>query len=460
MNSVEILRRLDDIAADSSVTAKTRLLTEALKDEDFFVAVQYALDPFRRFNVRPNRYTGFAGNWTFTSGTYALLNNLITRELSGDAAKSAIEAEYKRLDPDSAELLWRILNKDLRAGFGKTLCNKVSPGMFASFPYCRCSLMSDVKVEEWDWYNGIISQKKADGMFVNADNEEGIATLRSRQGEPLPRKGFEDIYDAVAMLTPNTQTHGEIEVLDADGNICPREIGNGMINEVSQGGDWAPGHKPVLKVWDQIPLSAVQPKSRYKDMPYVKRLKELNAQVRNASCYCLEMIETRIVRSLAEAYRHYVEILKAGGEGTVIKKPSMIWGDYTSKEQIKLKLEATCELIIKGFKAGKAGKKTENTFGSLELASQDDLLEVNCSGMSDDLRKEINNNREKYLGGIVSVTFNGVMHSKKAGKKHSLFLPRLDEIRFDKTEADTFEKILKQVDNAITLIEAQAKAGN
>ena len=463
MNSSEILKQLDLIGAESGTGAKTNMLHEALKDEDFYLVCKYALDPFIVYGQRPAKYTGTPGEGDWDDKTWDLLEGLKSRALTGTVAVNQIGYEYSVLNADSAELLWRVINKDLRAGFGKTLCLKFDSSMFASFPYMRCSLPSDTDLDKWDWNKGVISQRKADGQYTNINNENGIARLMSRQGEPLPRKGFEDIFDQVELLKPDTQTHGEIEVVDPDGDICPREIGNGMISHVQSGGDWEPGYYPILKVWDQIPLSAVQRKGKYQ-VAYVERLKSLNSQVKVAhnsisARPVIHMIETRIVRSLVEAYRHYVEILKAGGEGTVVKKPTMIWADGTSKDQIKLKLEARCELRIKGYKEGKEGKKTSKTFGSLKLESECGELAVNCSGMDDKTREDINNNREAYLEVIVSVTFNGVMYAKKKGKKHSLFLPRLDEIRHDRDTADTFERVVKQVEDAISLIEAKALAG-
>lgn len=461
MNSIDILKALDHIGAEGSKNAKQDLLALLLKDEEFRDVVRFALDPFVTFGVRPAKYTGFAGNFIWTARTWELLMLLQTRQLTGGAAAARIEAEYKNLDADSAELLWRVLNKDLRGGFGESSCNKAVKGFFKSFPYQRCSLMSDTDVTKWDWANGIISQKKADGMYVNSNNEDGTIAatlLTSRQGEPFPLKGFERIHLSISMLSPGTQTHGELLVFGPDGKELERAIGNGMINEVRQGGNWEEGHYPVLEVWDQIPLSEVKPKAKIA-IPYLDRLRGLTKQIKAAERSDLRVIETRIVRSLAEAFKHYLEMLQAGLEGTVIKKPTMGWKDGTSNEQIKLKLKAQAEFRVTGYKEGKQGKKTAATFGSVELVSEDGLVQFNCSGMSDDIRKEINANREKYMDGIVTVEFNGILTSRNLAKKpHSVFLPVWIEHRTDKSVADTFAQVQDQVANAISKIEALAKS--
>lgn len=458
MNSIEILKALDEIGATPGKNDKQALLAKYLADDTFGDVVQYALNPFVNFGVRPSRYTGFAGNFQWTARTWDLLEKLAHRALTGNAAAAAIEAEYKELDADSAELLWRVLNKDLKGGFSESSCNKAKKGMFQDFPYMRCSLMSDVDLNKWHWAGGIISQEKADGMYTNFNNVNGIpqgVVLLGRSGERLPYEGFEQVHHNVSRLRTGTQSHGELLVIDDKGDVCAREIGNGIINKVRQGGAWPAGHWPKMMLWDQIPLESVVAKGSYL-VPYVERLKSLSAQVREADAIGMAIIETRVVRSLAEAFKHYLEILRRGGEGTIIKQLNLIWKDHTSKGQIKLKLKAQVELRIKGYNEGKEGAKTAATFGSLALESEDGLLKVNCSGFTDEQRAEINANREKYLEGIVTVEFNGVMYAKRGRIYHSLFLPVFIEHRHDKTVADTFDQILKQVENAITQIEAQA----
>lgn len=460
MNSSQVYSAIEQIAADSSKNAKEVLVKQFMEDELFRDVIRQALDPFITFGIRPKRHSGPAGDGQFDVHTFGLLNKLASRSLTGNAAAQFVTGEFARLDAGSAELLWRVINKDLKADFGENTVNKAHKGFFKSFPYMRCSLPKDAKLDQWPWKTGVISQEKADGMYVNVNVEEDSVGLVTRQGNPLPLKGFEDLIAALqASVKTGTQSHGELLVVNklAPGGkrVLAREVGNGMLNKVIQGGEFEEGHYPILELWDQIPLSAVVAKGKY-EVPYITRLRGLNAQIRAAENGLVRVIETRIVKSLKEAYQHYAEKLREGKEGTVIKLPEMIWRDYTSKEQIKLKLEAECELEIVGFEEGKEGAKTAKTFGSLQLASSDRLLRVNCSGFSDALRLEIHENRERWLGVIVTVRSNGIMFSEGTlDDPNSLFLPRYVERRDDKNIADTFARIQEQFDNAISLIEAE-----
>lgn len=215
----------------------------------------------------------------------------------------------------------------------------------------------------------------------------------------------------------------------------------------------------MYRVWDQIPLTAVVRKGKY-EVPYAQRLSGLITQLAplkphavggQARSPAIAVIDTKIVKSLAEAYRHYSALLKEGKEGTIIKTKEAIWKDGTSKEQIKLKLEAPCELEVVGFNDGN-GKNAE-LFGSLICRSSDGLLEVNVSGFSDALRLIIHNDREDWMGAIITVMSNSIMEISPSNKLCSLFLPRFVERRRDKDVADDLPRIREQFAAAIRAVE-------
>ena len=58
-------------------------------------------------------------------------------------------------------------------------------------------------------------------------------------------------------------------------------------------------------------------------------------------------------------------MLSRGKEGVVLKNPTAIWRDGTSKEQVKLKLELDCDLKVIGFEEGEG--KFAGTLSSFAL---------------------------------------------------------------------------------------------
>lgn len=448
--SDDVMNIIQSISEDPSKNAKVELITRFKNDALVKRVLLAGLDPSVTYGitVRPYAIANSAGH-TFDDGTWQLIDAIASRKLSGNAAAEAIASEFTALSAQSAELLWRIISKDFKAGFGDSTVNKAIKGLIPEFPYMRCSLPKDAKLDEWDWKSGVISQEKADGTYTNCNVLlNGDVQLSSRQGTQYPLDQLSELVAEIkATFDRDTQTHGEI-VVQRDGVVLPREISNGIINHVVQGGKFGDNETPQYQVWEQIPLSEVKPKNKY-EVPYHIRLKNLVSQIHSNKLKMgfVKLIPTKKVYSFEEATAHFREMLLAGKEGTVMKEMHSGWKDGTSKFQVKRKLNVDVELIVIDFEEGKG--KNEATFGSLICQTSDGLLEVSVSGFTDALRLEIHKNRDNWLGSIITVRFNAIMRGSEEHKLHSLFLPRFVELRMDKSEADSFDRVVEQYEAAI-----------
>lgn len=378
------------------------------------------------------------------------LHALADRTYTGHAGIAHLKNILESVSEQDAQVVIKIVNKDLRCGVQAATVNKVWKGLIPEFPYQRCSLPKHVKLDTWPWSKGVYSQLKADGMYINANFYEDLTIeLLSRSGNPMPLEPFKDIVDYMQRkMECNTQTHGEL-VVCRDGVVLPREIGNGILNSISDGGSFADNEWPLFLVWDQIPLSEAVSKGKgseeYRDRYH--KLKNRVASQAVTDYQYVKMIETKLVFSWKEAFKHYLELVEQGLEGTIIKRPDAKWRDGTSKDQVKLKLEVDVDLEIVGFTEGKG--KNEELFGSITCRSSDELLEVNASGFSDDLRKDIFARKDELYGTIVTIKSNNIMPPTSSNQYYSLFLPRFVEFRKDKSEADSLQRIQDQFDSAM-----------
>jgi DNA ligase-1 len=446
MQSDAIYYLIETIAQTSSKNDKISTLKNYIGDADFERVMIFAYDPFKTYGIAKIPAFESDADGEFNEQTWALLDRLIARTLTGNAARAELQAELERLTDESGQLLARIIKKDLRANFSESSINKAKKGTIPEFPYMRCCLPKDAKLDAFAWLRSSFSQEKADGLFCNVDHEAGgIVRLTSRQGSPFPIEHFEALAnDVITTFAEGTQSHGEL-LVKRDGRILPREIGNGVLNSVLKGGSFADNESPIYMVWDQIPLSAVKPKGKF-DVPYEARFNDLSGQVSNHNPASISVIETRRVKSMDEALAHYRELLAQGKEGTILKCPTAIWRDGTSKHQVKMKLEVDVDLRIIGFLPGEG--KNAATFGSVLTQSECGELEVAVSGFTDDARQRIHADRESLLDTIMTVRANSIMFPSGKGK-HSLFLPRAVEFRADKSEADSLQRIKDQFEAAI-----------
>ena len=436
MNSTEILQLLETIAQSPKKTDKERLLREAACD-DLARVLKAAYDPTLNYYIKrvPSTPTG---ELDFTINTWLLLDQLSTRVFTGNEALNMLKIELESLNLPPQELLTRIIKRDLRCGINDSTINKVFPKLIPTFPYMRCELLSKVDTSLWDWSDGHASQIKMDGMFCNVSVYDTDVVFQSRQGTVLPQEELQPLVEHILTYCKSGfQYHGELLVLK-NGDILPREIGNGIMNSVAKGGALPEDHVIQFVVWDAVPIKVIEGLEKCKT-PYSERVKHLyNLEQEEV----FKVVETKRVFNLEQAFQHYRDALARGCEGTILKNRAMLWKNGTSKDQLKLKLAVDVDLEIIGFNEGKG--KFSSTFGSIAMQSRDGLLKVDVSGMSDDLRLQIHLSRDKVVGMVGTVTANDITKSSPA----SLYLPRLSELRTDKTIADSLEEIIDQFENA------------
>ena len=96
-----------------------------------------------------------------------------------------------------------------------------------------------------------------------------------------------------------------------------------------------------------------------------------------------------------------------------------------------------------------SAQKNPNLIGALTIQTSDGKLVSDVgSGLTDELRSK---SSEYFIGKIVSVKANDLSYMEGRDTV-SLFLPRLIEVREDKTEADNFDKIKSELDSYINLM--------
>lgn len=454
MNSNQVLDAINEIAATASKNEKVAILKKHLEDTSNSALLGEVLyltyNPFIVFGILPKVEDAGSGELFFDEAeTLAFLYKLDAREITGNAAREALRSQLAQLSPKSGDLLIRILRKDLRAGFSEGTINKVIPNHIPVFPYQRCSLSKDVKLNTWPWKKGVYSQEKADGMFANGTNLENKFFLSSRQGTPFPMEHFSELTEEMSHLIKDVQYHGEL-LVERDGQVLPREIGNGILNSVTKGGSFADNEKPIYLIWDFIPSSAVCSKGKF-EAAYQRRITLIKTMLEKFDVQHVRMIDTRMVHSIEEAHEHFFELLKQGKEGTIIKHPEGIWKDGTSKEQVKLKLEADCELIVTAINEGKLGSKNEGRAGALSCMSACGKLYVDVAVKNEKMRDEVDANPSEWIGKIITVRANAILQPSDNNLHHSLFLPRMVEdcYRTDKTIADDLKRIQAQFDSAV-----------
>lgn len=468
LNNLEEL--ITNLRNTSSTKEKTALLeNEKNKDEKYVEVLQNILhdtySPREVFYIKPikdsSNINTQLGNSSIENMNIFDVLNMFQNYVRGNKAINLYH-DFKTNCSNNgcefeSELLDLVLNKDLKAGVATNTINKVFPKLIPQQPYMRCSLVKQVNPEDWlkDGLK-IYAQEKMDGMFVNFTvNEDRSIEFSSRSGTIFPEnEAFNSLREAAKYLDNAKQYHGELLVINKHtGEYLPREIGNGILNSITKEGKKGSQFNPEehdlqFVAWDSIELAQLNEDFKG-GVDYEQRFNQISSTIQNvkdqSGNQAIKLVDTKIVDNLDEAADLFRQYLLEGKEGVCLKLNSMQWEDGTSKQIIKLKNVFEIDLKIVGFTPGNG--KNEQYFGSISTESSDGKLKVDVSGFTDELRKEIWENRDDYIGKIMAVKATTI--TKTDDNTYSLFLPRFAEFRQDKHEADSFERIQQQYDESL-----------
>lgn len=92
------------------------------------------------------------------------------------------------------------------------------------------------------------------------------------------------------------------------------------------------------------------------------------------------------------------------------------FGGRPNKTWYKVKAATTMDMVITGYKSGNG--KFAGLIGAIEFSRWDEVNEKlvyvgRCSGMSDEVRRDISEHQEEYLGRVIEVKANDLVGSKR-----------------------------------------------
>ncbi len=380
------------------------------------------------------------GKITLTEALDALENEFATRKVTGNAAVDRLEYLLANTeDAETADILLKVINRDLRINMGRSNINKVFGGLIIKPVYMRCGVYNEKTAKKFD-PEGAFVQLKADGSYREFNVQQNIGvTCTSRQGEEYH---YPQIEDALLETGLTGVFFGELTVY-RDGKLLDRATGNGILRKHEIPDDCT----VVFDCWDVVTLEEYTA-AKFKTKgttPYYARWamvkKHLPDHKTKPSENVVRAIECIEVNDMSEALKFTAEVMNRGLEGTIIKERRAIFRDGTNPQQLKLKLEIDVDVRITGFHEGTPGTAREATFGAMTFETDDGKIKGRTSGFTNDQLVDFNSRREELIGKVMTVTCNDITKGRD-NDHHALSHPRFIELRDDKNETDTLERAL------------------
>ena len=463
MSVLDIILKIKNTASTNS---KKDILTENIDNVDLKRAIQLALEPSIVSGIKKLPDAIETDKNITLSEALDSLDVLYTRKVTGNAARQFLGELFGSVSEDDAEVLRKVVLKNLDCGVQEKNANDVyGKGFIKDEPYMRCSLVNEKTVQNitsFKTHGYAVAEVKMDGQYLNSAVVNDSLLCTSRNGKVYDFLGMKDAD--MVQLAKNVQAldsrfesgvvfNGECLVIDNDGKILNRETGNGIIQKAGKDSiSPQEAMRVVFVLWDVLPFDAF--KDGLWDVERKERRELLENAISTLESEFVRMVEYVKCADIGQAFDFNTEMIEKGEEGSILKCESGIWKSHTSPKQLKLKLKMQFDLRVIGYNPGEG--KRAGGIGSLILESADGIIVVGCgTGFKEKYAEwtpmTMMERWNEIDGAIVTAESTSLTKDKRTGKM-SIFLPVFVEFRFDKNTADTYERILEIKESAVHVL--------
>ena len=427
----DIIKSLED---HNGRLEKETIIFNAMAEglDEFFEGVTMALDPLVTFGVKqvPERdETPERGQGLIWRDFKVLANQLINRELTGHAARDAIELVMSVATVEQWNGFYRrILIKDLRCGVSEKTVNKVAKkfnGKY-SIPTFTCSLAHDSANHEKKMVGKKQIEIKLDGVRVITIIQGDKVEMFSRNGKQF--HNFGHIIDEIKAVIKD---HPVPYPLVLDGEVMSANFQDLMKQVHRKDGNQSTD--AVLHLFDTIPLGCFKAGSW--DKPQSFRSLITNHWVRDHADL-LQHVQALdwedVDLDTPEGQERFVALNKkavdGGYEGVMIKDIDAPYECKRTHAWLKAKpfIEVTLEVVDVEEGTG----RNEGRLGAIVCEGTDDgkTISVNVgSGFTDVHRDDYWNSRDALIGNLVEVRADAVTQNQDG--TYSLRFPRFKTFR-------------------------------
>jgi len=420
------------IEATSSRNEKEAIIAAALKAgcKEFFEGAKLAYDALVTFGVKkvPER-SGKDGNGLSFRTFQTLANSLIDRQVTGHAARDAIEAAMNAATNEEWNGWYRrILIKDLRCGASEKTINTVLKGTGwkdLEIPVFTCQLAQDGTDQPKKLVGEKIIEVKLDGARVlTVVYPNGKVDQYSRSGKEL--SNFEAIKAQFAKVA-----HALVEPWVYDGEVMSSSFQD-LMKQIHRK-DGTKANDAVLHVFDCMPLSEFEKGGWKATQTFRSEHLKVFVEHHQKVLTHVEMVGQELVNlSTPAGQKRFKEInasaIAGGYEGIMLKDPKAPYLLKRADHWLKIKPTISVDLTVVDLEEGTG--KHEGRLGALVCEGVDGgrKIRVNVgSGFSDEQREQFWKGSKQVKGQLVEVEADVITQNQDGS--YSLRFPRFMRFR-------------------------------
>lgn len=424
-----VIRIIEKLKSTSSRKCKEQILANNKDNKDFLQVMNFVYNPYVTTGIGRKKLDKFMSTSVDSLPEFsweALINRFTNTTGTDNDCMDAVSFVQASQAPD---IVADIICKTLTIGVTAKTLNKVYGDDF--IPVIGCMLGTDIhKVSDKYKTGAFVVTEKLDGQrkYIVKDTD-GTTTIYSGRNGMLDND-YPEIHKEAELLPAGYVYDGEmladgdykdsIALRQATNSICAK---NGPKTGVS------------LHVFDMVPIEDY--KKGFSNTMCVTRKNSLTSVLNNLNLK--HIVKVPVLGILYDCNKEDMDaaaqkIWEKHGEGIMLNRADAPFEMKRVNHLLKVKYAESYDLRVIGFKEGTDGTKNEGLLGALVVSYKG--FEVNVgSGLDQEAREHIWNNKEIYLGKICEVRTFGESTNNATGNL-SLNSPIFMGWRNDKDKAD------------------------
>ena len=437
MENFKLIKQLE---ATNSRLSKEEILLVQMKNnnKDFFSGMKLAYDKLLTFGVKKipeSNSNGEGLSW----GEFDLLSKqLISRKLTGHAARDEIIRLMKKSNANEWNFFYkRILQKDMRCGVSeKTINNVAKKNNFLDYiiPVFACQLAQDSDSHKKKLTGKKFIEVKLDGVrVISILYPNGKVDLFSRNGKELVN--FNHIQEELSKIIKKYPIESALVI---DGEVVSKNFQE-LMKQIHRK-NTVQNLDAVLYLFDILPFENF--KAGIYKKSYYERTVELKAWFDNNINLSekIRIIEKKYINLDTDEGQSTFKIFNKqsiidGYEGIMIKDPDSFYECKRSTTWLKLKPVIEVSLEVINFEEGTGRNSGKLGAFIAEGFDEGKFFRLNIgSGFTDEQREVFWKERNNLVGRIIEIKADSISKSQD-GENWSLRFPRFKCFRgFDKKE--------------------------
>ena len=416
---------IDEMNDSSSGNYKIETIKKHSNSKFLQMIFNYTYNPYKKYNVTSKnckKNSDLLGHANTYGSIFTILNDLANRVSTGHTSIANVN-RFILENIQHENLIYNIIDRDLKMGASTSSINKVIPGCIPTFKVALANPYNVKRVDfkSGDWYGS----RKLDGVRCICRKENDIVTFFSRSGKEFLTLG--NLENEILKISGNFILDGEICMVDKDGN----EDFQGIMKQIRKKDHQI--EKPKFFVFDYLTLEQFDNQTGITPLTFRLEIGKKKLQMVNINSDMLAFLPQEQLTTEEQFTEMAKEAEEAGFEGIMVRK-NVGYEGKRSHNLLKVKKFHDAEYTVLGttnafIRWTENGKQVERECLS-NITIEHKGCKVNVgSGFSKEQREMYFESPQDIIGKTVTIQY--FEESKNQNGGYSLRFPVLKHVYTD-----------------------------